>query len=157
MADFTLAALKAEIVDDPRGYGYKNADGSWKGDQVIADLLNVTRDGTDGFAEIRIKRSDISGGEIFHAIAIADLVNNPGASSLEWFNALLHLTIPVRLLNDDGTATPVRENVISIVRSGTPTLERLAALETELASRAEELWGKDTQISASQVGHSFNA
>ena len=151
MADFTLESLHAEIVNDPTGLGYKEADGvTWKGDQVIADLLNEVR------VAIQIKRSDVDASEVFHAIALGDLVNNPGASQLEWFNALLHLTTPIRLLNADGSATPVRENVIGIVRNGTATLQRLAALETRAGSRAEQLWTEGIVISAGDVGRAAN-
>ena len=42
MVDFTLVALKDEIVADPEGIGYKNSatPNDWKSDQVIADLIN---------------------------------------------------------------------------------------------------------------------
>ena len=42
MADFTLVALKDEIVNDPNAIGYKNSavPTDWKGDQAIADLIN---------------------------------------------------------------------------------------------------------------------
>ena len=43
MADFTLEALKDEIVGDPQTLGYKNSTTptDWKGDQTIADLINA--------------------------------------------------------------------------------------------------------------------
>ena len=43
MADFSLEALKDEIVNDPQALGYKNSatPTDWKGDQEIADLINA--------------------------------------------------------------------------------------------------------------------
>jgi hypothetical protein len=41
LADFSLQALHDEIEADPLALGYKNGDGSWKGDAVIADLINA--------------------------------------------------------------------------------------------------------------------
>ena len=48
MADFTLVALKDEIVNDTQALGYKNTNDTWtggpnppKGDQEIADLINA--------------------------------------------------------------------------------------------------------------------
>lgn len=35
-----IIKLKNEISTDPLGLGYKNADGTWRSDQTIADLLN---------------------------------------------------------------------------------------------------------------------
>ncbi len=35
MVDFTLEALKDEIVNDPNIIGYKNPDTTWKGDGEI--------------------------------------------------------------------------------------------------------------------------
>ena len=40
MAEFSLQALHDEIEADPQTIGYKDA-GVWKGDDVIADLLNA--------------------------------------------------------------------------------------------------------------------
>ena len=41
MADFTLQALADEIEADPAALGYKEVGGEWKGDGVIADLINA--------------------------------------------------------------------------------------------------------------------
>lgn len=138
------AALKAEIDTDPNVYGYA-VHVLTGNDQAVANLLNQVRDA------IQIERADIGSGEIFHAIDIMDLVNNPGASVLEYFNVLMHMPHPVRLLNDDGSATPVKANVIALFKAGTATLTRLAALEKRAGSRAEELFGAKTRISSFDV------
>ena len=41
MAEFSLQALHDEIEADPQTIGYKEAGGEWKGDDVIADLINA--------------------------------------------------------------------------------------------------------------------
>lgn len=152
------ARLASEITTDPRGYGYAAlvAIGS---DAGVADLLNLVRNGAPGTVPttptadggsadgiIRIKRDDIQPAEVFHAIALADLINNPGASQLEWFNALLHATFDIRLVDASGQDTPVAANVKALVRAGTPTLARLQALATRVGSRAEELFGPRTVL-----------
>lgn len=150
------AVLANEITTDPETYGYA-APLAAGNDSAIAALLNKLRDGTDGETAISIKRADVSSSEIFHAIAVADLVNQPGASQLEWFNALLHLQTPIRLLNDDGSATPVRANVIALFKAGTPSLSRLAALETRFGSRAEQLFGTGVVVTANDVAQALIA
>lgn len=35
------AAVRAEVLADPHGLGYKNTNGSWKSDQVITTLFNA--------------------------------------------------------------------------------------------------------------------
>lgn len=141
MTSSQLATLKIELQTDPNTYGYAAFlppnPAQW---QQAANLLNERR------STIRMKRDDVQPSEIFHAIAVADLVNNPGASQLEWFNALLHGLFPIRLLNDDGTDTPVRVNVLGLVRSGTTTLTRLAALQDRDGSRAEQLFGRNVVV-----------
>lgn len=166
------ATLTTEIQSDPRGYGYATplAAGS---DTGVADLLNRVRDGTGGPVPngtvplnptaaggvasgiITIRRTDITGSEVFHAILTADLVNSPNALQAQWYNALITAPFPIRLLNADGSATPVRDNVIALVRAGTPTLQRLGALETRPGSRAEELFGPNTRVSADDVARAL--
>jgi hypothetical protein len=142
------ATLKTELETDPNGYGYAEwiAVGN---DQKLADLLNQSR------SAIRIRRADVGGAEIMNVIAVADLVNNPGAAQVQWFNRACDPLQTLRLLNDDGTETPVRANFIGLVRSGTPTLQRLASLETRDGSRAEQLFGANTFVSSFDVAQAL--
>ena len=141
-----LVQLKTELNTDPNGYGYA-ADLNSGNDAGLVAKLNLRR------ATIRVKRDDVSASEIFHAVAVTDLVTNPGASQLEYLNALIQAPFPVRLLNDDGSATPVRTNVISLFKSGTASLTRLAALETRDGSRVEDLFGRGVSVSDVDVAN----
>lgn len=132
------AVLRTEMETDPNGYGYAPllAAGA---DQALADMLNEVR------ASIDIKRADISSGEVFHAIALGDLKSNPNSFEAQWWGALLNRSDAIRLVNEDGTATPVRANVLQVV-TGSTSRTRLAALETRKGSRAEQLFGAGTSV-----------
>lgn len=140
-----LTQLRTELNTDPTLLGYLSFIQSGNHTE-LANIINLPR------VTIRVKRDDVQAQEIFHAIAVADLVNNPGASQLEWFNALLHAVFPIRLLNEDGTDTPVRTNVLGLVRSGTTSLTRLAALQDRDGSRGEQLFGRHTRITIDDIG-----
>jgi hypothetical protein len=154
------ATLKTELDTDPQNYGY--AEQRVLGaDQTMADMLNHVRDGVTappagniGPAISGVKRADISPEEVFHAIALADLVTNPGASQLEWFGALFH-NRRLRMINEDGTDTPVRANVLALLKSGaSATKTRLQAIETRFGSRAEQLFGTDVIVTNQDIAAS---
>jgi hypothetical protein len=149
-----LQALATEINTDPNGYGYAAwvALGS---DGGVADLLNVVR------ITIDIKRTDISCRELYEAISVADytaLGANPNAGALSqerrylaWLTGLVALS-RVRLVNEDGTDTPVMANLDAMFGSATGSYARIHALALRKGSRAEQLFGADTFITGEQVG-----
>jgi hypothetical protein len=115
-------------------------------DSIVADILNVAR------AAIQIKRADVSPSEIFHALDLVDLQSNPGAASNSWMEAVLTAPFTVRLQNDNGTDTSVMTNLVSLLKVGTTaTKTRVLALATRAGSRAEQLFGANTFITASDV------
>jgi hypothetical protein len=149
------AQLTTELQTDPRSYGYAPfiASGS---DQTLADMLNLVRTGSNGGPAISIKRDDVQSSEVYHALELSDLVTNPGASQLQWFSATLLAAYPIQLLNADGSSTPVRTNILALLKSGASASKtRLGALETRLGSRAEELFGGRTYINSADVARAL--
>lgn len=150
-------ALKSELNNDPRAYGYAPLRTSGS-DNALADLLNLVRDGTNGTA-IPIRRADIASKELWEAIDVTDMTALPGAPTATQLSAerrqLAWLTglpaIPrIRLLNDDGSNTPAVANLLAIFpASGTRT--RLTALASRNGSRAEELFGRDVRLTDADV------
>jgi hypothetical protein len=138
-------ALKNEILTDPTGIGYAPfvAVGN---DSGVRDLLNEKRTG------ILIKRADIDPSEIFHALALADLTTNPGASTIGWMESLLTAPYSIRLLNEDGTDTPVKANIVSLLKAGTnSTRDRLLLLQTRIGSRMEQLFGAGSYVTFADI------
>jgi hypothetical protein len=57
----------------------------------------------------------------------------------------------IRLLNDDGSNTPVIANLQGIFPAGSPTRNRLIALAVRNGSRAEQLFGTNVVVSSGDV------
>ena len=72
MADFSLQALHDEIEADPMGIGYKNGDGTWKEDAVIAGLINDPANGAT------ITRKLIERNEIIYSIEPSECIQIGG-------------------------------------------------------------------------------
>jgi hypothetical protein len=139
------AALKSEILADPATIGYAPFV-SVGNDTGVASLLNARR------ASILIKRADIDPSEVFHALALADLITNPGASTIGWMESLLTAPYSIRLLNEDGTDTPVKANIVSLLKTGTnATRDRLLLLQTRIGSRLEQLFGAGSYVTAADI------
>lgn len=145
------AALKTELLADSQGYGYAPYLASGN-DTMLANLLNQVR------PAIQIKRADIGPSEIFHALALSDMVTNAQTTQIGWMEALLDAPYTIRLLNEDGTDTPVQANILSLLKAGTTdTKTRLAALRTRAGSRGEQLFGASTFISIADIALARNA
>ncbi len=152
MADFTLAALKAEIDSDPTVIGLKKIDGiTWKGDQVIADLLNDPANGASVF------RKNVPMDDVFAEIDwVEDWLNLTGQR-----NTVLDKQLAFRLITStdvlDADSIRIRDAFATIF-AGTPggTLTRLNALVSKAGSRAEVLWGDGQDIQAGDVGRAAN-
>ena len=143
------AALKTELLtsayDVPRNAG---------NDTGCAALINAVSGG------ITIRRADLTAPEIWAQIDTADMIalpGNPTAAQLSderrklaWLTGIAAVS-GVRLQNDNGTDTPVTTMAKSIFTNGSATLTRLNALATRNGSRAEQLFGAGTQVSAADV------
>jgi hypothetical protein len=169
LTDIQVTALRAELLADPRTYGYAahiNVGGVTgnDNDQALANLINLVRTGTNGGPAIPIKRDDVASREIMEAIRITDftaLPVSPNATQLSterralaWMEALVNAD-RVRLVNEDGSDTPVMANFGDMFAVGTSTRTRLTALSTRNGSRAEELFGRAVSVSVSEVGRAL--
>ena len=145
MAEFSLQALHDEIEADPEGLEYKEPGGDWKGDDVIAGLMNDLVLG-----EI-IQRQYVQPREIIEQIVLADW-ESASASERLYIQLLPSLTSISTVVN----GTEVRNNLLAIFDVGTQTRDNLIATVQRQGSRAEALWGENTQVSIGQVGHAAN-
>jgi hypothetical protein len=140
MADFSLQALADEINNDPEAIGYRN--GAWKGDQVIADLLNDPANGA------QIRREAVPMHEIYAEVVWADFILLSDAKRQAF-----------ALITSTGFLDASSQNMIDafteIFGAGT-TLTALNALTNKQGSRAEVLWGDGTTIAVGQVGRAAN-
>lgn len=147
---FTPAQVKAECQNDPSGLGLA-AQFAVGSDGVCADILNVVRVG------ITVKRVDVRPAEVLEAINTLDFAASPSAIACSWFESLTQMPV-VRLSNDDGSDTTVLGNLKRLVTSdvnGSRT--RLAALTTRPGSRAEQLWGPGTSLTALDITNAHSA
>ncbi len=154
MTDAQLTQLKTELQTDPSSLGYAAplAAGTMA---ALAGLLNQPR------ASIRIRRADIASSEVAIAIEVTDFTSlqaNPTAAQLSserrylaWLTAILAVPA-VRLLNNDGSNTPVITNFQAMFPAGSGTRTRLLALAERDGSRAEQLFGVGVVVSYQDVG-----
>jgi hypothetical protein len=149
MAEFTLAALKSEIDNDPKSLGLvalRNA-GNYLG---IVAKLNATY-GTVG----TVYRRDVTAGEILGCLVWAEIA---GASftTNSWL-ALHALLLPGVV---DATQVRVRQMFAGIFPQGTYplTFANLAAIAQRTApSRAEELFEPGFRVTEQQVADAINS
>jgi hypothetical protein len=154
-----LAQLKTELQNDPNVYGYAalTSTSAW---QAIANALNLRRDGTNGGPAISVKRTDVAVSEIYTAIQVSDYTALPGSPTaaqlsterryLAWLTGLVALD-RVRLTNENDSDAPITTNLKAMFASGTGTWQRLAALATRSASRAEQLFGRAVAVTDTDV------
>ena len=142
MPDFTPQALADEINNDPEGIGYKDA-GVWKGDQVIADLINDPANGA------QIRREAVPMHEIYAEVVWADFILLSDARR----QAFALITSTEFL---DASSQNMIDAFTAIFGAGA-TLSALNALTNKQGSRAEVLWGEGRAlIKAGQVGRAAN-
>lgn len=146
-----LAILKTEILTDPLTYGYAPHVVANE-PEIVAELLNKVRDGTDGEAAITIRRADIAAQEVLEAIDNRDFVATPDAAHVAWFESATQQTA-IRLINADGTDTRVLGNLRRLLQNPGPqgSRDRLNVIANRLGSRAEQLFGPDTVVSIQDV------
>lgn len=156
---FTYAELKQEIDNDPQGIGYKTG-AVWKGDQVIADLINNQVYVTD------VEEVDTS--DLIDKVTFA-AYNAMSIDEQEWIrwitqqdttgvNADVKLQLTGRTLTSNGTAgTGENGNSFWSVATRDTVAPAILALIEVSASRAEVLWGVGTRVTASDVGRAANA
>lgn len=142
---YTLQELHDEIEADAQSIGYKEPNGDWKGDDVIAGLINDPANGAV------IERQFVTPQEIVEQIAIVDW-NALGASE----RLYLQLLPSLEWVSTEQGATEVRANLLGIFTPGMDTRDNLISTVQRQGSRAEVLWGENMLISIGDVGHSAN-
>lgn len=159
--------LKTELTTNPNGYtgiGGQTLTQLYNAgaDQACADVLNEIR------AAISIKRADVSSADCVSSIRVTDYTALPANPSngqlsterrfLSWLECISGLVEGrIRLLNDDGSDTPAIANFKDMFQVGTGTLTRLLALATRSGSRAEQLFGADTRLTATDIVQARNS
>lgn len=146
-------ALATELTTDPQTYGYA-ALISAGSDAGLADLLNKVRDGTDGEAAITVRRADIAPNEILEAIDNRDFITSPNIAHASWFESVTQLRT-IRLVNADGTNTRVLGNLRRLVNDTQGSQTRLDAIAVRNGSRAEQLFGVSTSITADDIARAL--
>ena len=161
MEDFSLQALHDQIESDPDGLGYKEEGGEWKGDDVIADLINAR--------DFVIDRVSISMRDTRKTAGRFDSYNNLSIDEQEWIRWMttgsgdfeitddMKSQLTGRVLTSNGVAGLGDDN-----QSFWAVVDRdlMAPVMLELieisGSWAEVLWGEGRIISIGNVGHAAN-
>lgn len=146
MAEFSLQALHDEIEADPLAIGYKNPDGSWKGDQEIADMLNDLANGDT------IERHIVEPRELVEQIALGDYVALT-AGQQRYLDLVLE---GVDTINTRTGETEVRASMLALFGAGTTTRTNFVNVIQRPGSRAEVLWGEGKVVSALEVAYAAN-
>lgn len=160
MAEFTLQELHDEIESDPLALGYKEVGGEWKGDQVIADLINAKNYVVD---MPNVEQADI------RAATTYDGYNDLLVDEQEWLRwmtpgdgvfpvtADMKLKLSGRALTVNGAAGTGSNDLSfwSAAERDVMAPAMLAIIEVP-GSRAEVLWGQGTSISLTDVAYAAN-
>ena len=167
MADFTLVALKDEIVLDPQGLGYKNVDDTWTGganppkdDQEIADLLNAKN--------LFIDRESVEMEQVRGQTSF-DNYNPLSIDEQEWLRwqtpnggmwkitEATKIDLTGRALTVNGAAGVGSDNASFWAASQRANVipKMLAIIEIP-GGRGQVLWGELVEVTSGQVGAAFN-
>ena len=141
MAEFTLEALKDEIVNDSEGIGYKN--GTWKAHQVVADLIN------DPALGATITRKLIQSSELKASFDLDEFVAL-SQGERDYLLCLISGEGPI-----DANEALILSALTSMFGAGSTTSTTLLTKIQRQGSRAEILWGENTIIDLGQVGRAF--
>ncbi len=165
MAEFSLAALNAEISNDPEGLGYGIGTvpydplTEWRSDQAIADLINAKNLTID---QGRVLSDDINGDTHFAwydgmSIDRQEFYTLQTRREFWKVTADMKLFLSGRTLAVNGQAGTGADNdsewAAADDQDAAPAM--LALIEVP-GSRAEILWGKGIAISLGQIGRAAN-
>lgn len=138
---FTATQLAAEINTDPKSLGYAALKGAG-GDQGIADKLNATYVGV-----ATVYRADVKAGEILASLVASEV---SAWTAVQW-TALTALLIPGTV---DASNARIRALFAALLPAN--SLANATAVATVTTpSRAQELWGANTTISATDVARAL--
>ena len=159
MAEFSLQALHDEIEADPQALGYKT-NGAWKGDDVIADLINAKNYKVDRTSVPMEQVRKTCTYEAYDTLSIDEqewirwMTPNSGDFQV---SADMKLQLTGRTLASNGVAGTGSDgdSFWAAAHDQDMAPAMLALIETD-GSRAEVLWGEGTAISISQIAHAAN-
>lgn len=149
-----LTALKAELTNDPRGYGYA-ADLASGNDAGLVAKLNLPRDGTNGGPLIKVKNASVETGLIRAAVTFAGYDGLVTASQA-WFNWLTgggSITVNDHLLQQLA-GIPTATGSIWASADRTAMNAAMESLMRRIGSRSEELFGvlvTDTDVAKAKL------
>jgi hypothetical protein len=160
MAQYSLQALHDEIEADPLTLGYKEAGGEWKGDQVIADLINAKN--------YVIDRTSVEM-EGVRAATTYDGYNNLLVDEQEWLRwmtpnsgqfvvtADMKMQLSGRSSAANGVAGTGQDSQSFWAAANDQDMAPVMLALIEISgSRGEVLWSEGITISAIQVAHAAN-
>jgi hypothetical protein len=160
MAEYSLQALHDEIEADPVTLGYKEGSGAWKGDQVIADLINAKNYVIDQTSiDMEAVRASTTY-EGYDTLAIDEQEwlrwMTPGSGQFV-VTADMKLQLTGRTLTTSGVAGTGTDaqSFWAAAHRGALAPAMLALIEIG-GSRAEVLWGAGVTISSLQVARAAN-
>lgn len=137
----TTAALAAEITTDPKALGYAAFVLSGD-DTALADRLNTT------YAGVGVVRRMVTNTEIVQCFVAAELKTRTQTQLLS-----MQLVLAPKMVD---TSIGNIVDIFADVWAGTATLSALDVLSRVPApTRAEELWGAGTVITATNVAHAL--
>jgi hypothetical protein len=137
----TLAALKAELQNDPtaRGYAAPLAEGNY---QAVVDLLNALRDGAT------VGRSLVPAWQFVNCIV-------PSEYAALTVPQRDYLTMVAAAGDVQLGGGAVRDALTAIFAGGTTTRTNLVALLNRPATRAEELFGDGVTIQPEHITYAL--
>lgn len=146
MAEFTIAALAAEINGDLTAIGYKTGS-AWKSDEAIAGLINAKNRTLN---HEYIKSADVRAQTPYAAF---DGLTAGEETWLQWITQGEEIAVTAdslaNLAGIGGTSKWAAANRAVMD-------PRMAALMQYTGSRAEQLWGEGVQVSFSQISAAAN-
>jgi len=160
MAEFSLQALHDEIEADSENIGYKEAGGVWKGDQVIADLINNKNLLIDRES---VEMEAIRGATTYEAY---DALQADEQEWIRWMTpnsggfqstADMKLQLAGRTLTSNGASgAGDNDNSFWSATHSDEIAPIMLALIEVAGSRAEVLWGERVAVSLGDVGRAAN-
>lgn len=131
MADFSLAALRAELDLNPSSI----YSGDPRADEAAINLVR---------SQIQLHRNSIPMREVYAQVVWADFaaLTEPKRTTFQIITSTDAL---------DVTSANIRDAFVAIFGAGSTTLTNLQAILTRSASRAEQLWGDGVKVTAAQI------
>lgn len=138
---YSMAALMAEITNDPKGLGYAAQSGN---SALIADLMNTSPEPIAGGSQEQIYRSRVAAQDLMAGIVLSEFTALTQAN-----RDYCGMLFSAQFVNT-GDAN-IRTQLSAIFAGGTTSRTNLIAAAQKNASRAEALWGDGYRVTAQQV------